>query len=216
MDKIQPVDDLVRAGFQQKVVEQFRCPAHYTTSPDKLASLKTLLGNEQPQYPYLFMTVQSGAPNVDWYTSRRLARYGVPVTMSDDKKQMFYARLLPHNFEMELTFVTNKYSGGLESVEGFQRRWMFGRRNGFLQYRINYGLTALDIAVVLNDTVSLPLRENPAEQESVYQVVATATVKGYMSEPELGSRQRVLEIETNTLVGAFQVEGQFFPFPNAD
>lgn len=213
MDKVQPVDDLVRAGFQQKMIEQFRCPATWTTSPDKLAVLKTMLGNEQPSYPYVFMTVQSMAPNTDWYSSHRLARYGVPVMMSDDQRQQFYARLFPQNFELEITFVTNKFSGDLEAVEGFARRWQMARRNGYLQYRINYGQTALDIAVVLNDTISVPTRENPAEQESVYQVVANATIKGYISEAVLGSRQRVLQVETTTKVAA-GVGAQFFPFPD--
>jgi len=220
MDKIQPVDDLVRAGFQQKLIEQFRCPVTWTTSPDKLAALKTMLGNEQPVYPYMFLTIQNTSPNIDSYMSHRLARYGIPVAISDDRKQQFYVQLHPQNFEVEVTFITNKYSGDLEAVEGFVRRWMFSRRNGYLQYRINYGQTTLDIASQLTETLSIPQRENPAEQESVYQVVATATIKGYIGEAVLLARQRILEVEIDTKVasatGLGSADVQFFPFPEQE
>jgi hypothetical protein len=220
MDQIQPVDALVRAGFAQKMTEQFRAQTSWTTSPDKLAALKALRGNTPVEYPYIFLTQQSLSPNHEGYVSHRLARYGVPVMVSDDEKVMHYARIIPQNFEIEVTFITNAYDGnGLNTVDGFARRWHFALRNGFMHYRVNYGLTAVDITAMLNDTLSLPSRENPAETESVYQVVANATIKGYISEPELGSRQRVLEVEADARVATQlpQATGatQFFPFPSA-
>lgn len=220
MDTIQPVDALIRGGFAQKMTEQFRSPTIWTTSPDKLAALKAMLKNEQPQYPYMFLVEQSISPNHDSYASHRLARYGVPVLYSDDKREVYYARLIPQNFEIEVTFITDRFDGDLASVDGFARRWQFALRNGFLHYRLNYGLTAMDITVMLNDTLSIPSRDNPAESESIYQVVANATIKGYISEADLGVRQRVLEVEADARVASSLQQAQegatqFFPFPSA-
>jgi hypothetical protein len=211
---VQPLDELIRAGFLQKLKEQFRCPATFTTSPDKLASLKTMLGNKQPEYPYLFCVQQSLSPNREGYSSHRLARYGIPVTYSDDGRQALNALIIPQNFEIEVTFITNKYDGGLESVDGFSRRWQFSHRNGYTNFSVNYGLTTLDIQVLLSDTITTPVRENPADVESVYQVVTNATIKGYISEPELIPRQRVLALDVKLDVATSFHQGQFFPFPD--
>lgn len=211
---IQPVDVFVRAGFLQQVTDQFRAVTTWTTSPDKLAELKTALGNKQPAYPYVFLTQQSLSPNKESYNPRRLARYGVPVRFSDDQRLAYNARLIPANYEVELTFITNDYDRSVHSVNGFARRWAFAQRNGYLNYRVNYGLTALDVNVMLTDTLSLPQRENPADSESIYQVVANVTIHGYVSEPELAERQRILQIEPTFEVSeAKEGTSHFYPFP---
>lgn len=209
--KIQPVDNFIREGFSKQMTKQFRCPAIFTTGIDKLRVLKTMLGNKQPEYPYMFLSLQSVGPNTESYTTHRLSKQGIPVLVNTDNNQVQLARLIPVNFEVEVTFVTNKYSGELDSVEGFARRWLFARRIGSLNFNVDYGMTQLSISYSLGESVPFQPKENPAEQESVHIVVATATVHGYISEPELGFRGRINQILL-TENPPVQDGGQFFPF----
>ena len=159
------------------------------------------------------MNVQSVGANTDSYMTNRLARRGVPVTLSTDNHQYQLARIIPTNFEIELTFVTNKYSGDLESVEGFVRRWMLVRRNGAALFTVNYGLTNLPISYTVNDTLTIPTRENPTDQESVYNVVGNMTLHGYVSEPILATRGRVNQIILTEAIPTLGLPGEKFkPF----
>lgn len=212
--KLQPIDNFVREGFAKQITNQFRCPAIFVSSPDKTRNLQTLLGNKTPEYPYIFLTIQSMAPNPDSYLNLSLLRQGIPVRINTDNNQAQLVRLAPTNFEIEVTYITNKYSGDLDSVEGYVRRWLFARRNGSLQFNINYGMSQLSISYLLGDSVPIQPRDSPTDAESVYQVITTATVHGYVSEPELGTRGIINQIQlTDTHPTAGSVSGaQFFPF----
>jgi hypothetical protein len=193
--KIPPIDNFIREGFSQQITKQFRCPAIFVSSVDKLRNLQALQGNAPPKYPYIFLGVQSIAPNPESYNTNRIARQGIPVALNTDNNQYQLARLIPVNFEVEVAFTTNKYSGeDTDSVEGFTRRWLFARRIGSLNFNIDYGLSQISVSYALNDSISIAPRENPTEQESVYVVTNTATIHGYVSEPELGTRGRINEI----------------------
>jgi len=210
--EIKPVDDFVRAGFCHYMIEQFRAPTIFVTSPDALTNLKAMLGNKQPEYPYIFLWHQTSSPNTDGYTTNRMARHGIPVTLSNDNKQFQMAKVLPTNFEIEATYVTNKMDGmGPEAVNQYMRRWLFTRRNGAINFQIDYGLSRLTIGVTLSDSISIPKRENPADTESVYQVVSNITIHGYVSEPALGTRGRINQIVLQD-GPALKPGQQFFPF----
>ena len=211
--QIQPVDTLIKEGFAQQVMQQFRAPAHFVASPDKLRQLQVLLKNATPEYPYIFLNVQSWAAAQDRYVTNRLCRQGIPVTDNSDGNQVHLARLVPTNFYIEVTFITNKYSGGLESVEGFARRWLFVRRNGAVNFTINYGLTNIPVTYTVAETLPLPPRESPSEQEAVYQVVGNITLQGFVSEPALGTRGRISQIILSEAVPTIGKPGEkFFPF----
>jgi hypothetical protein len=210
--KIPPIDNFIREGFALQMKKQFRCPAIFVSSIDKLRTLQMHLGGETPSYPYIFMAIQSTSPNNDSFMSGRLARQGVPVSLNTDNNQFQMVRLLPANFEIEILYITNKYSSvDTDSVEGYVRRWLFARRNGSLGFTVDYGLTQLGITYNLVESVPLPPRENPADQESIYQITTTATVHGFISEPELGSRGRINQIVL-TDPGQLAEGSKFFPF----
>jgi hypothetical protein len=210
--KIQPIDAFVREGFAERMKSQFRCPSIFVSSPDKLRNLQTLLQGKSPEYPYIFMNVQSMSANLDSYSTNTLARHGVPVQINRDNQRVELVRLIPTNFEIEVTFISNKYSGdGLDNVEGFARRWLFVRRNGALQYNVNYGMTQLSIGYQIAESLSIPQRENPTDQESIYSVIGTVTLHGYVSEPVLGSKGIINQIqlaETHPAMG----NATFFKF----
>lgn len=207
---IQSVDSFVREGFAKKITEQFRAPAIFVSSPDKLRNLQLLLGNKQPEYPYIFLTVQSMSANNDSYMANRLVRQGVPVRVSTDGNQIELARVLPTNFEIELTFVTNQYSGELSSVEGMARRWLMNRRNGASLFTVNYGLTDLPISYTVSDTLTIPTRENPTDQESIYNVVGNVTLHGYVSEPSLAKRGRINQVIISDVIPTIGLANEKF------
>lgn len=208
---IEPVDTFIQAGLCQNMTQQFRVPAIFVTSPDALAQQKAQLGNKQPEYPYLFMYIQSFGPNTDSYMTNRLARHGIPVQVNNDNKQIQVAKLIPTNFETEVTYVTNKYDGlDTDSVKGFVRRWLTTRRNGALNFQTKYGLTSLAISCTMADVLQIPKRDNPADAESMYSVVTNVTVHGFVSEPALGTRGRIQQIVLSDAPP--NTPGQFFPF----
>lgn len=215
--QLEPIDKLIKEGFAQQIKRQFRAPAIYVSSPDKLRTLQQLQGNNPVEYPYIFLNIGSWSAATDRYNSNRLARQGVPVTISSDGLQFQTVRVIPVNLEIEVTFITNQYSGIEPStVDGFIRRWFFVRRNGSVNFTVNYGLTNFPVAYTVTESLSIPPRESPTDQESVYQVVGTLTLQGYVSEPVLGTRGRVNQIILSNAVPTLGLSGeQFFPFPSA-
>jgi hypothetical protein len=209
--EIDPVDKYVRAGFEQRMQSQFRAPSIWISNPDALANLKTMFGNKQPEYPYMFMYETSSGPNTESYTTNRLARHGIPVTMSNDGKQFQTVKVIPWNFEVEVTYVAAKAEGNTDSTDFFKRRWAFTRRNGALNFGIDYGLSKLTVTSTLADSLTMPKRENPADQESVYQIVANITIHGWISEALLMTRGRINQIVLAD-AAPLQPGQQFFPF----
>ena len=212
--QIKPVDELIKDGFAQRMKQQFRAPAIYVSSTDKLRTLQQLQGNAPVKYPYLLLNVQSWTASQDRYNTNRLARQGVAVQLSTDGVQYQMARVIPVTFEVEVTFITNKYSGlDLDSVDGFARRWFFARRNGSVNFTINYGLTDFPVAYTVTESLTIPPREPPTDMESVYSVVGSILLQGYISEPTLGSRGRINQIVLSETVPTLHQTGeQFFPF----
>ncbi len=211
--QLQPVDSFIREGFTKKITEQFRAPAVIVSSPDKLRNLQLLMGNKPIVYPYIFLVATTLSANTDSFATNRLARQGVPVRVSTDNKQYELARILPANFEFELTFYTNQFSGGLNSVEGFARRWLFNRRNGALLFTVNYGLTNLPVSYTVTESLTIPTRENPTDQESVYPCVGNIVLHGYVSEPVLATRGRINQVLLTDSVPSLGLPNeQFFSF----
>lgn len=135
--------------------------------------------------------------------------------MNSDGTQFKMARVIPANFDFEVTFHTNKYDGiDVSTVSGFARRWFFARRNGSINFTVNYGLYNFPVTYTVSESLPLPPRESPTDQESVYKVVGTVTVQGFISEPMLGTRGRVNQIILSDAVPTLNQPGeQYFPFP---
>lgn len=211
---LQPVDYFALAGLAQKITQQFRAPAIYTTSPDQTRQLQAVQG-KTPEYPYIFLNVQSWSAASDRYNANRLSRAGVPVSINTSGNQYEMARVVPANFEVEVTFVTNTQSGSdasLNSVSGFARRWLFARRNGSLNFTVNYGMTDFAITCTLSESVPTPPRESATDQPTEYRSQTNLTLHGYVSEPVLGKRGRVQEIILSEEVPPIPPGAQYIPF----
>ena len=213
--RLQPVDEFVFHGLSQKMQQSFQATSVYQTSPDKLKALQTVLNGKTPEYPFVFLNVQTWRAASDRYHSRRLATEGLPVRLTGDNGQVELARVVPTNFEVEVSFVTNAYDSRdqrIMSVKDFARRWLFCRRNGALNFTVNYGMTNFPVTCVLGESTTMPSRETPVDAEPVYTATATLTVQGYTSEPVLAQRGRIRDIILSEEVPPIAPGATFYPF----
>jgi len=208
--KLQPIDDFVKAGFQERMQQQFKRPMIYVTSPDKSRTVEHMLDGKRLEYPYLTALMQL-SPNTESYNPNFISRKGLVALVDADGLTAHRVRILPTNFDVEITYYTNKFSGPEDdNVSFFIRRWLFARRNGSLSFTINYGRLKSGIQVTASDQVPFTPRDAPTEGISEYQVTTSATIHGYISEPVLGT---VGIVNTVALLEAEGLSGgQFFPF----
>lgn len=198
MPALQPIDDYVFKGFQQQYQQTFGCMCTYTNVHEKSKLIERLFDGKEVRYPWAYFVLQNVTPNTESYNPHYLGRRGLPVTLDTDGGGLLTARLLPVNFEIEISYITNKFqSRDQGSVLSYMRRWMMARRFGYLKFDISYGrLSPIGIGVTLADSVPMPTRENVVEQETAYTCTATATIHGYISEPETGHQGVIQELDT--------------------
>jgi hypothetical protein len=214
MDKVKPVEDFVFEGLQTRLQQVFGCLCFYTTSNDRTKILARLTEGEKPEYPFLFITLTNLTHTSDSYNTNQMARRGLRVKMGDGF--MRTVRIMPASFDIEIEYVTNKFQG-LEqgSVLAFVRRWMFARRCGYLKFDIRYGTLNLWIAPMMNEQVNIPQLDNKVETETAYKTTATLTMRGYISEPVLGTIGIVENLQVNGVTmntDGSMPNSQFFPF----
>lgn len=188
-----------------------------STSTDRIKILERYLGGRKPEYPYLFLSLQSIASNPESYVSSRMARRGLTATM--DAGNGFNVRVLPANYEFQIDFVTNSFQGiDMDNVMAFNSRWLMARRCGWLKFNINYGRLQFLIGVTMSDSLSVPTLENRADTEAAYTVTASLTVHAYVSEPVLKEQTLITSIEVNGVLmnadGSVPNNSEFIPFDN--
>lgn len=209
--KIQPIDDFVFAGFQQRLQQQFDCETLYVTASDKTRVAQRLRDGKPLEYPYITVFPQSIDQDNESYSSNFMGKTGLVAIIDDNTKQAHKVRLIPTVFEFEVIYTTNAFKGSdKNNVLFFIRRWLLARRNGWLSFTINYGRLRASIQAVGASNVPFTQRENSTDTTTEYQVVTSATVHGYVSEPELGT---VGIVNTVALLEAEGLSGgQYFPF----
>jgi hypothetical protein len=209
--KLQPIEGFIFDGFQQRLQQQFDCPVFMLSSSDKTRVGRRLLDGKPLEYPYITVFLSSGEPNSESYSSNFISRKGLVVSVEEDGGIVHRVRILPFLFEMEVNYVTNKFNGTeTDNVLAFLRRWSFSRRNGALGFKIKYGLLQPGIQVVGASSVPINPREIATENITEYTVTTSATISGYMSEPETTQTSIV---DTVALLEAEGLSGgQFFPF----
>lgn len=215
MAQLESIEKFVRDGFIQQLQREFGCAVIPTPAGDKAHVIKQLAQGKQITYPYIIAIPGQVSANASSYNSHRLSRQGVPVQLSTDGKQYQVARVWPANFDYELVFCTNSYAGVAGRVMGVQQfisRWMMVRRNGTLQFNVDYGLLKVSVSYIIPESVTFTPRENPAENESVYQVTCQITVNGFQSEEQLSTRGKINTLMLSTEIAPMQTEGHFIPF----
>lgn len=191
--EIEPIDKFVLAGLQQRVQQTFGdVPCAIVNSNDKIRIMQRVFGEgKQITYPYVYLVIKSERVNTQSYNNGYLSRRGIVINVnSEDTYQT--VRIMPVDFEVELTYVTNKfYSVEQGSIMSFARRMLMARRNGFLKFSIDYGARQFGIGVDVDDSISIPTRENITENETSMEITVSLTVHGYISEPVLGEKGKI-------------------------
>jgi len=190
-----PIDDLIFNGFQQRFQQVFSCPCAFINQNDKTKILDRIFAQgTELTYPYAWFTIQSIAANPDSYNAHPLGRRGVTLNVASSTT-INTVRIMPTIFDIEINYVTNKsQSVDQGSVMAFARRWLLARRFGYLKYTVKYGNMQFGIHITMDEQVPFPQRENITEAETKYDVVLHAQIKGYTSEPTLGTQGKVNKI----------------------
>jgi hypothetical protein len=217
-DMIQPIDHFVLAAFQERFQQVFGCvKCAFINQNDKTKVLERLFGQGNPlSYPFAYFVIQSVGANNESYNPHYLMRRGWVVDVPDSD-QYVTVRVLPTNFELEVTYVTDKFDSVEQgSVLAFARRWLLARRGGYLKSSIGYGQKQFGISVTVPESLNIPQLGNITETETKYEVTTNLTIHGYISEPTVGQKGRVNTINVTGQVSGVNgtvVSTQFFAFP---
>jgi len=196
VNAIRPIEDHVLEGIEQRFYETFGCLTKIVNAYEKARALETILGGRSLKYPYMFLRIASLSPNTDSYSTNMMGRRGLQAIIADDQQQAYTA-----NFTVDVEYYTDQFDLHHEkSAVAFARRWLFARRLGMLKFNVDYGRLALSVGVTMDESVTLPDRNNLVESQSHYVIPGVCTFHGYVSEPMLGTQGIVNEIHTNTQV----------------
>jgi len=189
---LQPIEYMVFAGFQRRFQQVFNCPCAFIDQNDKTRVLERVFGRGNSlTYPYAWFEIQNMSHNLDSYNPNYMARRGLVTRIATDSSVQT-VRILPTNFEVEVTYITNQFQSiDQGSVIAFIKRWLFARRMGYLKFSIDYGLLNFNINLTNSESVAVPKRDNITEAETKYEVKTSTIIHGYTSEPVLGIKGKV-------------------------
>lgn len=196
--RLQPVDDFVLKGFHERFYQQFGCPAAYISSEADRKQVVQRLFNPRPvTLPYATLLMQTMSDTTESFSSHSLATRGILAAVDQDGTGAQNVRVIPQLFEVEVKYYASAFrdQNDQKSVWEFARRWKFAARNGSMSFKITYGSLVLNIQVRLSESISFPTRDNFTQSEtSEYEAITTATIHGFISEPELKQTGIVNEV----------------------
>lgn len=194
--RLRPVEELILSGVAKRFQQVFDCLPVITNTYEKVRVIKQLFDGKPVVYPFATIIVRSVYPNTESWNTNYMARRGLQAVVHDSNNAAYTVRLLPTCFDLDIEYHTNQFNLGLSnSVLAFAKNWLFARRNGYMKFDAQYGRLNLKIQSDLDANVVLPTLENTADEEPVYVVRASMTVKGYMSQAELGTIGIVQDVE---------------------
>lgn len=221
---IQPIDALILDKFVKRVSKVFQAKCAFLNANDKTRILNRVFGQGGTlTYPYIYLEILNISANTESYNPHQFARRGVVLQVNTDQTVQT-VRVIPTNFEIKLTYVTNEfYSVAPGSTLAFARRWLLARRDGWLKESVDYGRLQFGIGVTMADSIPIPQRENVTESETKFETDVSLTLHGYTSEPVLGEIGKVNEFQVNEQVGGTRttttpviVSTQTFAFPEKE
>lgn len=212
---LQPIDDFIFRGFEERFQQVFGCTqCAFINQNDKTQILSRLFDGDEITYPYAWFEIETTTNSVETYSANYFVRRGLDIGVHGDK--IYRARLAPTTFSISINYVTLQFDGVMPgSVRSFIRRWSMGRRAGYMKFKVNYGRVQFGIRVDLDDSLSIPKRENVTETEPVYTITAGAQIHGYVSDPVISEIGKISHFDVQTSIegAAANVAGsQFFPF----
>lgn len=211
---IQPIENGLLSGIVSRCQETFQCLAVYGNTKDRIRVVERMRSGKKVEYPYLYLRIASVNENPEGFKSHLLSRYGLIAYVEDAENVAQRVRLIPTNFVIEATYVTNAFNDtDQKSVLEFSRRWMFARRNGYLKFNIKYGnMLNIRIGVTMDESVSIPDMENKTETASEVEVTAQFTMHGYVSEPYLNPVGIIQKVDISQQITTNPNAIEFWPF----
>lgn len=199
--KIDPIDKFIFEGVQSRFLEVFNVPTVWTTSTDETRALDRLFDGKDrknQRYPYAFLKMGTWDLPQDRLNNRGATLRGIPVSQSTDGKSYLSVKFLPMNFQVGVKFVTNSF----REVVDFARGWMIASKAGYMSFQVEYGLTVVNVTLVMETSITFPQREGSPEEVQEYVAEVGMLVQGHISEPEVKQQVAVDEIELSLALGA--------------
>lgn len=200
---IEPIEKLIFAGLQQKLMETFEVRTGWLTSTDKMQVLQRMFGSTAQgttdiaiQYPYGFLTFTGLNETTDRINSHAIGFYGPTVVVLDDGKRGYRAKMVPVEFAIKFTYITNSYNDILKIAPLL----MISRRFGWLKFNVAYGRATFGISVMPDGQVSVPQQENDLGSAKEYELEIPISMYGFVSLPTLIEQQIVKGLQVTASV----------------
>lgn len=182
---LDPIQKFIFDGFQQRFLSVFGARSVWTSSTDKVQSLRRLFADGSKTYPYAFFVLSSWTEATDRGNTNMHARHGHLVSVSSDQLRGYRMHLIPVDMQVTVEFVTNDFKDVLK----YATNWMFARRLGRLKFDISYGMTQFGVSVVPSESIQFPLREADPDNVSEYVATSDLVINGFVSDPTLIEQQ---------------------------
>ena len=185
---LDPVENFVFSGVQQKLSEKFGYPTSWSTSTDSIQqAAKAQGGKNQISYPYIILALDAYTVSSTRGNVKNQALRGAQSVVVTDERRTYKVHYIPMDFDVSVELRANSFS----QVTSFANRWMFSRVLGWLKFDVQYGTQHFGIAVEPSETLNIPKRD--AEPGIVQEYILTTTMKvqGFISMPELLEQQIV-------------------------
>ena len=169
--------------------------------------------NTKFQFPYVFFKLQNIRileETTNSYPSRTLHRLGLIGKLNDSNNTYTVHRPIPADFDVEVTFITEDF----KEILRFANKWAFVAVKKLLNFNLKYDdRINFSIRTELQTSIQLPEKENQVENINYYELKATLTIFGYMSEDipyeELEKRTKITSIAVRPVIYSQQ-------FPDLD
>lgn len=185
---LDPVENFVFSGIQQKFTEKFGCPTVWSTSTDSIQQVsKAQGGRNQVSYPYIILTMDAYTLSSTRGNLKNQALRGAQSVVVTDEKRTYRVHYLPLDFDVSVELRANSFA----QVSSFASRWMFARVLGWLKFDVQYGTQHFGIGVEPSDSINIPKRDAEPSAVQEYILNSTLKVQGFISMPELLEQQIV-------------------------
>lgn len=186
-----PIEDLILSGLAERFFKVFGVPLLFFNGPDvKTVSAQMLQKKGLPEYPFAHARTTSWAITEGSYKPNTLLRRGLRGRSSDDYVLAYQLNLTPVSTGYEITF----YVQSFKEVSTLARTWLLNAVRNSLNTTISYGVSSLDVNIVMDRNLTTPTREGGTTEIKEYQMVTSLLVNGWMGE-QLKTSQAVTTLE---------------------
>lgn len=191
---IETLSQVIIKGLLQNITKQFNIVPILTSSNDtwRLTQIRAQQNGQGNTiaYPICLVQLNSVSLNDQMYNARSMQISGTYGSSNADNSLAQNIKLLPAFFQLEISFLTDDFYKMLEIVD----TWVPMSRDKGLFFSVTYFGVNLDIAVIPDDTLRIPVRDNLVDLVNMFQLNGQVNAQGYIS----GQINNVTTINTVT------------------